>query len=160
MPRTRSFVSLIAFLVIVFLAAGIGGLATAQGNGGGSWYDALDKPAGTPPSWVFGPVWTVLYILMAVAAWRVWQVSGLRAARWSMVLFFVQLALNATWSVLFFGAHEIGWAFVELVVLWVAIASTLAAFLSHSGLAAGLFAPYLLWVSYAGWLNLRLWQLN
>lgn len=160
MSRTRSFVSLIVFLAIVFLAAGIGGLATAQGNGGGSWYDALDKPAGTPPSWVFGPVWTVLYILMAVAAWRIWQVSGLRGARWALTLFAVQLVLNAAWSAIFFGAHEVGWAFVELVALWIAIVATMVAFYRHGKLAAGLFAPYLLWVSYAGWLNLRLWQLN
>jgi tryptophan-rich sensory protein len=126
----------------------------------GEWYLGLKKPAWNPPAWVFGPVWTTLYAMMAVAAWLVWQRGGFAAQRRSLLLFLVQLLLNAAWTPLFFGLHLPGIAFAELLMLWVAIAATLAVFLRSSRAAGLLLAPYLVWVSFASVLNFALWRLN
>jgi tryptophan-rich sensory protein len=148
---------LLLFLAAVALAAGIGGTFTARSVG--TWYRELARPSWTPPSWLFGPVWTTLYVLMAVAAWRVWVVAG-RRARTALALFFVQLALNAGWSAVFFGLRQPGWAFAELAVLWLAIAATTVAFARHSVLAAVLMAPYVAWTAFAGALNVAIWRMN
>lgn len=154
-------VALGVFLLITFGAAGLGSVATAGSVDG--WYRTLRKPALNPPNWVFGPVWTVLYIMMAVAAWQVRRVS-LRLPRVSYVpalsVWGVQLALNAAWSVAFFGMRSLGGGLAIIVPLWVAIAATGAFFWQRSRTAALLLGPYLAWVTFATYLNLRLFQLN
>jgi tryptophan-rich sensory protein len=142
------------------LAVGVlSGVATAQGVE--SWYPTLVKPAFNPPAWVFAPVWTILYLMMGVAAYLVWQ-RGLSTAgvRTALVLFALQLVLNGLWSVLFFGMHSPGLALVEIVVLWVAIAATVLHFWRVTPIAGGLLLPYLAWVSFAAVLNGAIWWLN
>jgi benzodiazapine receptor len=151
----RGALALAAALLACFAAAAVGALFPP-----GEWYLGLERPLLTPPGWVFGPVWTTLYTLMAVAAWLVWRARGLAGARGPLALFAIQLVLNAAWSPLFFGAHALGWALVEITALWLAIAATLAAFGRVRPLAAALLAPYLAWVSLALWLNLGFWRLN
>ncbi len=155
-----SIVRLIAACA-VSLSAGLIGSFVVTGGGWSSWYATIQKPSFTPPSWVFGPVWTVLYLLMGVAAWLVWQ-EGLRfrAVRISLIWFLVQLALNALWSPVFFGLHRIGLALLVLVLLWVAIAVTMHHFFRVSRPAGWLLVPYLLWVSFAAALNISIWALN
>jgi len=138
-----------------FGAAAFGGLF-----GPGEWFAKLNKPAWNPPGWVFAPVWTALYTMMAVAAWLVWQRGGFVIRRRPQTLFLVQLVLNAAWTPLFFGLHLPGLAFAEIVVLWVAIAATLVSFHAVSRAAAWLLAPYLAWVTFAAALNHALWRLN
>ena len=124
------------------------------------WYAALIKPEWNPPSWVFGPVWTTLYVLMGVAAWLIWRRGGWRAQTRPLGWFVGQLALNALWTPLFFGFHRIDLALLEIVVLWVAIVATIVAFARTSRAAAWLLAPYLAWVSFAAFLTFTLWKLN
>jgi benzodiazapine receptor len=146
---------------VASLSAGlIGSLAMFAGDFD-VWYPALVKPAFTPPNWLFGPVWTILYLLMGVAAFLVWR-KGLqsRAVRVALVWFLVQLVLNAVWSPVFFGWHRIGWALVVVVLLWAAIVVTIRYFLQVSRAAAILLVPYLLWVSFATVLNAAIWRLN
>ncbi|HKJ10532.1 MAG TPA: TspO/MBR family protein [Gammaproteobacteria bacterium] len=123
-------------------------------------YGQLVKPAWTPPPWLFAPVWTVLYLMMALAAWLVWLPAGLAGAPRALGLFLVQLALNGLWSWLFFGLQRRGIAFVDVVLLWFAILATAAAFWSRRPLAGVLLVPYLAWVGFAGALNLAIWRLN
>ena len=126
----------------------------------GEWYAQLQKPAFNPPNWVFAPVWTLLYILMAVAAWLVWRKAGLQEGALPLALYAFQLGVNAWWSWLFFGMHQIGGALADLVLLWVCIAIACALFW-RVRLAAGLLMlPYVAWVSFAGALNFALWRLN
>jgi tryptophan-rich sensory protein len=149
----------LAALLLVCLGAGyLGSLATAESVK--DWYPGLIKPPGTPPDSVFGPVWTALFLLMAVAAWQVWARSGFDGARLALVLFGVQLLLNIAWSFLFFGLRQPGAALVEILLLWVAILITILAFKSHSLTAALLLLPYLAWVGYATYLNYGIWRLN
>lgn len=124
------------------------------------WYAALVKPAWNPPGWVFAPVWTTLYAAMAVAAWLVWRRGGWGRQRRPLTWFVVQLVLNALWTPLFFGFHRIGWALLEIVVLWCAIVGTLIAFARTSRVAAGLLVPYLAWVTFAAFLTFTLFKLN
>jgi len=156
-PPTR-VLALIAFLVLCFGAAGIGGAVTAESVR--SWYPTLVKPFFNPPNWVFAPVWTLLYALMAVAAWRVWCAAGPRHAALALTAFAVQLVLNVCWSVVFFGLHAIGMALVEIIVLLAAIVTTMRLFWRHDQAAGLLFLPYLAWVSFATVLNAALWWLN
>ncbi len=151
----QSALALLGWLLLSFSAASLGALFLP-----GEWYASLKKPSWNPPAWIFGPVWTALYAMMAVAAWRVWRCGGWAAQRRPLTLFLVQLALNAAWTPLFFGWHRPGLAFAEIVLLWVAIAATLLAFRPASRTAAWLLAPYLAWVSFAGVLNFTLWKLN
>jgi tryptophan-rich sensory protein len=120
----------------------------------------LVQPALTPPGWVFGPVWTLLYIMMGVAAWLVWRRYGLAGAFWPLGLFILQLGLNALWSYLFFGLKNPGLAFLDIVALWLAILATLIAFWHYYPPAGQLLLPYLLWVTFAVYLNLQFWRLN
>lgn len=126
----------------------------------GEWYAGLAKPAWNPPNWLFGPVWTVLYILMAVAAWLVWRRQGLAGAALPLLVFVVQLVLNAMWSWLFFGLQRPGVALAEILVLWVAILVTILLFFRVRSVAGILLIPYLLWVSFAAVLNFTIWRLN
>ena len=148
---------LILFLALCLGAGGLGSFFTA--NSVREWYPKLRKPPGTPPSWVFGPVWTTLYVLMAVAAWLVWRAYGWGAG-FALLIFFAQLALNVAWSGIFFGSRMPGIAFAEIVILWLAIAFNAFVFYLLLPLAAGLLVPYLLWVSYASYLNWGIWRLN
>ncbi len=126
----------------------------------GAWYASLAKPWWNPPNWIFGPVWTALYFMMALAAWLIWQEGGFRANRRALALFLTQLVLNAAWTPLFFGLHVLGVAFFELTGLWVAILATLLAFFRVSSVGGWLLVPYLIWVTFAGALNFALWRLN
>ena len=123
-----------------------------------SWYNVIAKPWWTPPNAVFGPAWTLLYIMMAVAAWLVWLTRDRTGS--ALVLFFVQLALNLLWSLLFFTARSPGLALIEAVFLWSAVLATMVAFFNRSRLAGWLFVPYLAWVSFATVLNAAIWWMN
>ncbi len=147
---------LILFVGICLAVGAVGGWVTADSVK--TWYTTINKPSFTPPNWLFGPVWTVLYVLMGVAAWRVWCNS--RPARGPLMLFAVQLALNLAWSVVFFGAHQIGGVVAVIVALEIAIVATIVAFRRIDGLAALLLVPYALWVAFATVLNIAVWQLN
>jgi tryptophan-rich sensory protein len=126
----------------------------------GPWYAALSKPSWNPPNSIFGPVWTALYLLMGVAAWWIWRCKGFAAARGAFVAFFVQLVLNALWTPVFFGLHEIDAALGVIVALWLAIAITVVLFGRHDRVAALLLAPYLAWVGFATVLNAAIAELN
>jgi translocator protein len=155
---TRQFLVLIGLIAVCFAAAGIG--ATATSSSVGTWYQTLAKPSWNPPSWIFGPVWTVLYLLMAIAAWLVWLKAGWDNARAAITWFALQLVLNVLWSFLFFGLHLPGWAFVEIIFLWAAILITTVLFCRQSVTAAALLIPYLAWTAFAAVLNFTLWKLN
>jgi tryptophan-rich sensory protein len=126
----------------------------------GEWYASLQKPPWTPPGWIFGPVWTALYTIMGVAAWLVWKRGGFARQGKALSLFLGQLLFNALWSPLFFGMHNPGLALADLLLLWLALAATLAAFWKARPVAGALLVPYLAWVSFAGALNFALWRLN
>jgi len=126
----------------------------------GEWYGSLKKPSWNPPGWIFGPVWTALYTMMAVAAWLVWRQGGWARQRKPLLMFLGQLVLNALWTPLFFGLHRTGVAFAEIILLWLAIAWTITAFWHVHRAATWLLAPYLVWVSFAAVLNGTLWRLN
>lgn len=149
------FLALGGWLALCFSAASLGAIFLP-----GEWYAALKKPVWNPPGWIFGPVWTALYAMMAVAAWLVGQRDGVTAQRRPLALFLTQLALNAAWTPLFFGLHRPDLAFAAIVLLWLMLAATLAAFRPVSRVAAWLLAPYLVWVSFATALNYVLWRLN
>lgn len=145
-------VSLLAFLALVALAAVSGSQFSP-----GPWYDALTKPSWTPPKWLFPVAWTVLYIMIAIAGWRVWKAEGVGAA---LAVWAVGLILNAAWSWIMFGERQIGWALVDLVGMWLSIVAFIALAWPVDRTAALLFLPYLVWVSYAGALNLVIWRWN
>jgi tryptophan-rich sensory protein len=155
MKTENQWLMLVGFVVASFAVAALGGVTTAGSVR--DWYPTLVKPMWTPPSWIFGPVWTALYAMMAVAAWLVWRRAGWCGA---LVWFAAQLALNATWSPVYFGMHRIGLALVNIVMLWLAIAGTTVAFWRVSPVAGWLFVPCLAWVSFATALNFAIWQLN
>jgi benzodiazapine receptor len=154
-PRAQAAFALAVWLVLCFSAAALGAIFLP-----GEWYAALRKPSWNPPAWIFGPAWTTLYIMMAVAAWLVWRRGGCWAQRKPLGLFLLQLVLNAAWTPLFFGWHKPGLAFAEIVMLWFAILATLLVFWKvHRG-AGLLLLPYLAWVTFAAALNFTLWRLN
>lgn len=153
----RQVLGLVAWLLVAFAASAIGAFASVQAR---EFYGEVIQPAWAPPGWIFGPVWTVLYALMGVAAWLVWRSGGFRANRAALGSFLVQLALNALWSWLFFAWRLGGWAFAEIVALLVAIAITLVLFWRARPVAGALLIPYLLWVAFACVLSYSVWQLN
>jgi tryptophan-rich sensory protein len=157
LTKQKQLAGLVACLVVVFIAAAIGAAASVQA---GPFYTQLVRPDWAPPPSIFGPVWTVLYAMMGVAAWLVWRVDGFSAAKSALTLFLVQLALNALWSWLFFGWHRGAWAFADIAVLWVLILATVISFWRVKPFAGALLVPYLLWVSFASALNYAVWQLN
>ncbi len=152
-------VRLIIAVALPVVVGGLSGFATARGVS--TWYPTLAKPSFNPPAWIFGPVWTVLYIMMGVAAYLVWRrgtdADGVRVA---LTVFLVQLALNALWSILFFGIQQPGWALVEIIVLWLSIGATIWLFWRVVPAAGALLLPYWAWVSFATILNASLWWLN
>jgi translocator protein len=155
MEGWKLWVGLAGWIVASFAAAVVGGFFTP-----GEWYAQLNKPAWNPPAWIFGPVWTALYLGMAVAAWLVWKRGGFAGAPVALGLFLAQLLFNGAWSWLFFGLHRPGLALAEILVLWALILATLVAFWTVHRAAGLLFVPYLAWVSFASFLNFTLWRLN
>ncbi len=149
--------SLAVCLFICYSSAAIGGFFTAGAVQ--EWYPTLVKPSWNPPAWVFGPVWSLLYGMMAVAVWLIWGQRG-GAIAVPITFFALQLLLNAAWSPLFFGLQNTAAALFDIVLLWLSIAATLWLFLKRSKLAGLLLVPYLLWVSFAAVLNFSIWQLN
>lgn len=157
-PRPNQALGLVAWLVLCIATSGIGALASANAR---SFYAVLVRPAWTPPGWVFGPVWSALFLAMAVSAWLVWRVPQASKARSvALGLFVAQLVANALWSWVFFAWNLGGVAFAEVLLLWLLIAGTLAAFWRIEPLAGMLLVPYLAWVTFASVLNYALWQLN
>jgi translocator protein len=158
--RTRGLASLLVCLALTFTAAALGGTASAQS---GHFYAQLTRPSWAPPGAVFGPVWTVLYVMIAFAAWFAWRERGrlgARQARTVAILFAVQLAANALWTWLFFAWRLGAWSFVEILALWGLILATIVAFWRIRPLAGALLLPYLAWVTFAAALNLAIWRLN
>jgi benzodiazapine receptor len=154
-----SALALVVFVVACFSAALIGSVFTSSSIP--VWYETLVKPSFSPPNWLFGPVWTVLYLSMAVAGWLVWQQRGRNSTiALPLALFGIQLVLNTLWSVLFFGLQAPGTALVEIIVLWAAILATLLSFWRVSKGAGWLLGPYLAWVTFAAVLNFEIWRLN
>jgi tryptophan-rich sensory protein len=173
---------LVVSLAIPLLAGWIGSLVTMPAIG--SWYVTLVKPALNPPSWIFGPVWTLLYILMGVSLFIVWkngwivqnQLLSSRNKGWNpwtrrfwsgdwqkgniITIFRIQLVLNVVWPVIFFGWHQPGLAFFEIIALWFSILYTIVNFYRVSKTAAWLLLPYIFWVTFAGYLNLAIWMVN
>lgn len=155
--KQTQFFGLVGWLVLSFAASFAGAVASFQAK---SFYGLLSQPAWAPPAWLFGPVWTVLFTMMAIAAWLVWRSGGIQANRNALTLFLIQLVFNALWSWLFFAWKLGAWAFADILLLWVLIMATLVSFWRVSKLAGALLIPYLLWVTFAGALNHALWQLN
>lgn len=157
-PSPRAQISgLAAWLALTFVTAAIGAAASIEAA---SFYLQLQRPAWAPPASVFGPVWTVLYLLMGIAAWLVWRSGGFAAARNALTLYLLQLILNALWSWLFFAWHLGAAAFADILPLWGLILATLIAFWRKQAAAGLLLLPYLLWVSFAVALNFAVWQMN
>ena len=157
MTRQEQVLGLAGWLLVSFVAAALGGAASIQA---GPFYTQLARPGWAPPASLFGPVWTVLYVLMGIAAWLVWRVGGFRAARAPLTLFLVQLAFNALWTWLFFAWRRGALSFAEILVLWVLIVATQISFWRIRPLAGALLVPYLLWVTFASALTWAMWRLN
>lgn len=154
----KNLLPLVVFLALAFVAAAFGAFFPP-----GAWYAELSKPSWTPPNWLFGPVWTVLYIMIGIAGSRLWRVSrqtGATLATAALGAWGVQMILNALWSWIFFGLHKPGLAFLEISLLWIAIAGTIALAWRQDRVSSWLLVPYLLWVSFASALNFTLWQMN
>lgn len=150
---------LVLAVAIPLAVGGLSGFVTAEAVS--TWYPTLVKPAFNPPAWIFGPVWTVLYVMMGVAAFLVWRRGlGTEGVKNALLVFLVQLGLNGLWSILFFGMRSPGLALIEIVLLWLAIGATVARFRRVDPVAGGLLLPYWAWVSFATVLNLALWWLN
>ena len=155
--QRKQLLGLIAWFVLSFAASTVGALASLQAR---SFYGSLSQPEWAPPSWVFGPVWTVLFAMMAITAWLVWRIGGIQANPQALLLFLLQLVFNALWSWLFFAWQLGALAFADIILLWILIVATLVSFWRVNRLAGALLVPYLLWVSFAAALNYALWQLN
>lgn len=158
-----AWLALAGWIALALGAGAVGGIASIEAR---DYYAALERPAWAPPGWLFGPVWTTLYVLMGVAAWLVWRArpvdaSGAAASRRrGLRLFVLQLALNALWTWVFFAWRLGAWAFAEILLLWVAIALTIRDFGRVRAAAASLLAPYLAWVTFAAALTWAIWQRN
>jgi tryptophan-rich sensory protein len=148
------------FLSLAFpLAVGaIAGIATS--NNVGTWYPQLNKPSFNPPNWLFAPVWTALYIMMGISLYLVWKQPARMGRHIAVAFFFIQLAFNFLWSFLFFEWHLVGWALIEIGVLWLSLLGCIFAFSRINRTAAWLLVPYLLWVSFATVLNAAIYALN
>lgn len=151
------WLALAGWLLLTVAAGALGALASVDAR---DFYASLERPGWAPPAGVFGPVWTLLYLLMAVAAWLVWRERGFSRARGALGLFLLQLGANALWSWLFFAWHRGAWALADVVVLLALIVANIVAFARIRQAAAWLLAPYLAWVAFATALNFSLWQRN
>jgi tryptophan-rich sensory protein len=150
------------FIIAIAIPLAVGfnsGFFTVTGTG--SWYQTINKPSWNPPNWIFGPVWTMLYILMGIALFLVWK-SGVQSPlkKAAITFFTIQMTLNFFWSLIFFNQHQIGWAFAEIIALWLMILLTIFAFARVNNTAAWLLVPYISWVSFAAILNYTIWNLN
>lgn len=157
MTMTKQILGLAAWLALTFTAAGIGAIASANA---GDFYQQLSRPDWAPPASLFGQVWSVLYLLIGIAAWLVWRERGFSAAKRALVLFAIQLAANALWTWLFFAWRFGAVSFIEILFLWMLIVATLVAFWRVRRLAGALLLPYLAWVTYATALTFSVWQRN
>lgn len=156
-PAKKQRLGLVAWLAVVYAAAAIGAFASINAR---EFYAQLNQPGWSPPGWIFGPVWTVLYGLMGIAAWLVWREGGFRVQRIPLGVFLAQLAINALWSWLFFGWHRGGLSVADIALLWVLIILTTVLFWRVRWIAGVLLLPYMGWVSFAGMLNYAMWELN
>jgi translocator protein len=156
-PPSRQLSGLVGWLALTGVAAAVGAVSSVDA---GSFYAELSRPGWAPPASVFGPVWTLLYIMMGTAVWLVWREPGSDLRQRALVLYVIQLVLNALWSVLFFRERQGGWAFADILALWVLIVATAGAFWGMRRWSAALLVPYLLWVSFAAVLNYSVWRLN
>ncbi len=146
--------------ILICVATGaIAGYITA-GESSGEWFKALNKPSFQPPSWLFGPVWTFLYIMMGIALWKVWNTANSRERNMAITIFFAQLLFNFIWSIIFFSWHSVGLALIDILILWVLILSTIFSFARVSKTSAWLLVPYIVWVSFATILNYTIWKMN
>lgn len=155
----NTYVLLAVCLAVPLIVGAVGGVATARSLP--DWYAGLNKPSWNPPNWVFGPVWTILYILMGIALWRIlrlgWSAPGVSLAVWA---FGLQLALNLAWSLVFFGLRAPGLALIEIIILLAVLVFTLWRFLGLDAVAGWLLVPYVLWSTFATVLNATVWRLN
>lgn len=155
--RLKQTLGLLGWLALCFAVAALGARASISAS---SFYAELTRPTWAPPGSVFGPVWSALYLMMAIAAWLVWRERGWSGARGALTLFLVQLAANALWSWLFFAWRKGAWASAEIVVLWALILATVVSFWRIRPLAGVLLLPYLAWVSFATFLCITIWRMN
>lgn len=156
--KKNDTIKLVTAVSLTVVLGAVGGLVTSPEIP--TWYAGLTKPSFNPPNWLFGPVWTTLYILMGISCYLIWKQPASSARNKALYLFIVQFALNFCWSFIFFGMHETGWALAEMMVLWITILITIVAFAKFSKTAAWLLVPYISWVSFAMLLNGAIWRLN
>jgi benzodiazapine receptor len=156
--KRRDIFGLIGFVALCAIISIIGGLITASSVT--DWFQTLEKPVFSPPDWVFAPVWTILYLMIAIAGWRIWRILEFKWNSTELKIYAVQLGLNLGWSFLFFGLNLIGFSLVEILILMATIAANALVFWRVDRYSGLLLLPYLLWVSYASWLNFALWNLN
>jgi benzodiazapine receptor len=154
----QDMLGLAGFVALCLLVSALGGAVTATSVD--AWYQTIEKPPFNPPDWLFAPVWISLFIMMAVAGWRIWRRAGLGEEKLAFTLFAMQLVLNLAWSVLFFGLQQIGLALVEICLLLITIVATAIVFWRVDRVAGMLFVPYVLWVGFATLLNASLFLLN
>lgn len=162
-PKTKFSIirDILVLAGILAVCLGVGGIGSAITSlSVDAWYADLRKPIFNPPDWVFAPVWTILYVLMAIAAWRAWRQAGFQSSETALLVFVAQLILNLVWSALFFALKNIALALVGIVVLLVLITINMVLFWRNDRLAGALFVPYVLWVAFAALLNAALWWLN
>ena len=149
------------FLFFLSVCLGVGALGShVTAISVSSWYTLIEKPSWTPSNWLFPPVWTTIFVLMAIAAWMVWKAAGCRFPARVFAVFVLQLVLNLGWSILFFGMQSPGSAFIEIIFLWAIIIFMIAMFRSKSPVTTFLLLPYLVWITFAGYLNYAIWILN
>lgn len=155
----QNWIKLIISLALPQIAGLTAALFTETGEG--SWYRSIAKPSWNPPGWLFAPVWTSLYILMGIAFYLIWKSRAAeREKKTAMTLWIAQLVLNFFWTIIFFNQHQIGWALVEIIALWLLIVLTILAFARINKPSAWLLVPYISWVSFAAYLTYTIWQLN
>lgn len=156
MSKIIKFVIAVAIPLALGSFAGFFTSSSVQG-----WYRTANKPSFNPPNWIFAPVWTTLYVLMGIAFYIVWiKVEESEIKTKAIIFYFIQLVLNFCWSIIFFYAAAPGWAFAEIILLWIMIAATINKFSRISKIAAWLLVPYILWVTFAAVLNFAIWRLN
>lgn len=157
LPVSRQLIGLAAWLFLTFCAAALGAMASVKA---GVFYQELTRPEWAPPAWIFGPVWSALYVMMGIAAWLAWREVRPGEAKTAFILFVGQLVANALWSWLFFAWHKGAAAFGEVIILWILVAATLVAFWRIRLFAGALLLPYLAWVTFAAVLCYTVWRLN
>lgn len=151
-------IKLILSIVLCVSLGSVGGLVTVSEIP--TWYASLNKPSFNPPNWLFGPVWTILYLLMGISVYMIWKQPVSKERNKALQVFILQFILNFCWSFIFFGLHATGWALIEMIALWILILLSILHFAKHSKTAAWLLVPYILWVSFALLLNAVIWKLN